>query len=529
MTSLPPTKKIIRGLNDPATLAARATTSSSSSSAATTNSEQLLQAVKAVAGTPQKCVRLPHDIQHFYASEAYHDVVGFILRANAAMSGKTLSTARATAAAHYAAAAAKDGAAGDAASEPKQQQPTLRITAFLVQLKALVADVPPMKQAMRFGNRAFVTWLDRAREAADVFHRQFVPVSSSSSSVSSSSSEAADEAAASDDSARVELTAYFMASFGNVTRIDYGTGHELSFVWWLTALHKQGLLSPLPTSSSEMSAEDEAPVLMSCVADVFAAYLDLVRCLQLTYVLEPAGSKGVWGLDDYQFLPFLWGAAQLMRRRDTTTTTATTTDAADSAGGDGSADAVIDVTAVLDLAAVDRLAGEYLYFGAVQFIHQVRQHALFCCVCARTQLLTIFILASFCNSLSVQFRLSLLQVKTGPFHEHSPILTSITQLSGWPKANQGLIKMYHGEVMSKFPVMQHCLFASIMRWQKDENASAKAAKAPGAEFTQMNGGGGPGGGGGGGMRRPPMGGVKPPVINVTSRHAAQSTQTFKTE
>jgi len=54
--------------------------------------------------------------------------------------------------------------------------------------------------------------------------------------------------------------------------------------------------------------EDAAAVVLV----VMNKYLDLVRKLQTVYRMEPAGSQGVWGLDDFQFLPFIWGSAQLI-------------------------------------------------------------------------------------------------------------------------------------------------------------------------------------------------------------------------
>ena len=96
-----------------------------------------------------------------------------------------------------------------------------------------------------------------------------------------------------------ELAPYLCGSFGDPTRIDYGTGHETAFASLLYCLSRASVFGPA-----------DAPGL---VLAVFARYVRLMRRLQGTYFLEPAGSHGVWGLDDYHCLPFLWGAAQLVR------------------------------------------------------------------------------------------------------------------------------------------------------------------------------------------------------------------------
>lgn len=53
------------------------------------------------------------------------------------------------------------------------------------------------------------------------------------------------------------------------------------------------------------------PLPRAVALTVFSEYMTLARLLQKTYRQEPAGSQGVWALDDFQFVPFIWGAMQL--------------------------------------------------------------------------------------------------------------------------------------------------------------------------------------------------------------------------
>lgn len=92
---------------------------------------------------------------------------------------------------------------------------------------------------------------------------------------------------------------YLMSSFGSFTRMDYGTGHETSFALFLLVLTLVRFFDPVPEVERQL------------VLVVFLRYLRLCWKLQDVYRLEPAGSHGVWGLDDSHFLPYIFGSSQL--------------------------------------------------------------------------------------------------------------------------------------------------------------------------------------------------------------------------
>ena len=152
-----------------------------------------------------------------------------------------------------------------------------------------------------------------------------------------------------------------------------------------------------------------------------------MRTLQSTYWLEPAGSHGVWGLDDHSFLPYIFGSAQIGPPINNNQQPPQPTPT------EGSLPDAPLPSAVTNQALVKDLTGSNMYFAAIHFIHTV---------------------------------------KRGPFWEHSPVLYDISGIKdGWGKINKGMVKMWVAEVLGKFPVVQHFPFGSMFEWEQDPEAA----------------------------------------------------------
>ena len=174
-------------------------------------------------------------------------------------------------------------------------------------------------------------------------------------------------------------------------------------------------------------------------------YLQVVRRIQREYKLEPAGSHGVWGLDDFQFLPYLWGASQLI----------------------GPA-----------------LRCRWQCTHGQRRQHEPAARHDWRPRCGRARGAGFPVLRRHQVHFPGQRPRLLLavtppQMKSGPFAEHSRYLYDISGVPEWTKVNSGLVKMYKEEVLHKFPVIQHFLFGSLLQM---DSQTGPAAHQPAAEL-----------------------------------------------
>jgi serine/threonine-protein phosphatase 2A activator len=244
----------------------------------------------------------------------------------------------------------------------------MKLSAMLDIIRETVMKIEPIDQPMRFGNKAFRTfhsWLSDSCE--DLLH------SADLGEISH------------------ELRPYLLDSFGNSVRIDYGTGHEAAFLMFLIVL--------LETKKLQLSEH--------VILAIFREYVSLVRLITSRYTMEPAGSHGVWGLDDYHHLPFVFGAAQLI-------------------GHEG----LVKPSTVFDHCNTPELS-ESLYADMIGFLKRTK------CMHAR-------------------------------FHEVAPLLFDFTRCENWSQVCLGLFRMYKVEVLGKRPIVQHFVFGNVLRWAKNE-------------------------------------------------------------
>uniref|UniRef100_A0A2J8UJN4 Serine/threonine-protein phosphatase 2A activator n=1 Tax=Pongo abelii TaxID=9601 RepID=A0A2J8UJN4_PONAB len=324
---------------------------------------------------PKKEIHTVPDMGKWKRSQAYADYIGFILTLNEGVKGKKLTFEYRVSEMWNEVHEEKEQAAkqnvscdeciplpraGHCAPEAIE-----KLVALLNTLDRWIDETPPVDQPSRFGNKAYRTWYAKLDEEAENLVATVVPTHLAA--------------------AVPEVAVYLKESVGNSTRIDYGTGHEAAFAAFLCCLCKIGVLR----------VDDQIAIVFK----VFNRYLEVMRKLQKTYRMEPAGSQGVWGLDDFQFLPFIWGSSQLIDHP------------------------YLEPRHFVDEKAVNENHKDYMFLECILFITEM---------------------------------------KTGPFAEHSNQLWNISAVPSWSKVNQGLIRMYKAECLEKFPVIQHFKFGSLL-------------------------------------------------------------------
>ncbi len=185
---------------------------------------------------PIKKINEAQDVSIFLTSRAYHDISAFIMQLNAAMFPRH--------------APDSNGKSGRVQiwelDSPRNSfsDSVNRLSKLLDELDQIIDEVPPDPGPRRFGNTSFRKWSELVAHRAPALLHLHLPA------------DLLGRHSTTEDAAESELESYFLGAFGSSQRLDYGTGHELSFLAFLGCIWKLGGFS-----STSLGGEERGIVL----------------------------------------------------------------------------------------------------------------------------------------------------------------------------------------------------------------------------------------------------------------------------
>lgn len=171
---------------------------------------------------PSKRINEGTDVALFHTTKAYRDIGIFLMQLNRALcprknpggSSKTFPLV------------------GAARQDPESVR---RIQQLLQKTAEIIDEAPPDPGPRRFGNVSFRKWYELLEQRVGSLMKECV-----GQDVLGFPAKQEQDAEGIYVGAIDELKAYFLSSFGSPQRLDYGTGHELSFLAFLGCLWKLG-------------------------------------------------------------------------------------------------------------------------------------------------------------------------------------------------------------------------------------------------------------------------------------------------
>jgi serine/threonine-protein phosphatase 2A activator len=164
---------------------------------------------------PSKKIHESQDVSTFLSSKAYVDIMTFLLQLNRSVfpskfpGGSVQAWPLSSGAVEFSA-------------------PVRQLQVLLSKLEAIIEEAPPDTGPRRFGNVSFRKWFQIVESRASELLEECL----SPEVLETKSSDP------SGPTVKTELMAYFLGSWGSAQRLDYGTGHELSFLAFLGGIWK---------------------------------------------------------------------------------------------------------------------------------------------------------------------------------------------------------------------------------------------------------------------------------------------------